>query len=79
MFHLSSQKIFLLHHARYLQAFDPCATTNPCTTLLITGCGPSFGVNERVWGLSSGFQAKNDAHPYRDNYVTFIEKHESEE
>src|SRR5712692_9821393 len=49
---LSSPKI-PLHHARYLQAFDPCASTNPCTTLLITGCGPSNSVKDSVWGTLS--------------------------
>jgi hypothetical protein len=52
MFHLSSQKI-PLHHARYLQAFDPCASVNPGTTLSITGCGSSIGVKDSVWGTLS--------------------------
>jgi len=48
MFHLSSQKNSL-HHARYLQAFDLCASVNPGTTLSITGCGSSNGVKDSVW------------------------------
>jgi len=32
-----------LHHARYLQAFDPRTSANPGTMFLITGCGSYDG------------------------------------
>src|SRR5205809_7151227 len=38
-----------LNHARYLQAFGLCASTNPSTTLLITACDSSSGVKDSLW------------------------------
>jgi hypothetical protein len=62
--HVSPQQSKIpLHHARHLQAFDPCASANPRTTLSISGCASSFGVQERVWELSLRLPRKNDARP----------------
>ena len=39
---LTAGVLIPLHHARYLQAFDPCASANPCAMFLIAGCSCGF-------------------------------------